>query len=204
MLQSGLKKLMPYIKIANDLVQTGVSVVENFLSAGEVAALLNECRLVYGEGKFQTAGIGRGAAYALQTEIRRDEIFWFEPTQLLQAQSALWNRLEDLRNKLNQELFLNIATLEGHFAIYPPGGFYRRHVDRFRSDDARVISIVIYLNESWEPGDGGELEVFFQNTARKVEPRAGTLVCFRSECIEHEVHEAKVKRVSFAGWFRHR
>jgi SM-20-related protein len=35
-----------------------------------------------------------------------------------------------------------------------------------------------------------------------VAPRAGTLVCFLSERIPHEVLAAHVDRISIAGWFR--
>lgn len=59
--------------------------------------------------------------------------------------------------------------------------FYRRHLDRFRDDDRRAVSAVFYLNENWQPGDGGELRMFLADeVVRDVQPTAGTLVVFLS------------------------
>ena len=33
---------------------------------------------------------------------------------------------------LNRDLFLGLEDFESHFAMYPPGAFYLKHVDRFR------------------------------------------------------------------------
>ena len=154
---------------------------------------------------FHQAKVGRGDGLAQRDEIRSDRILWFEPTQLSPAQAEFWSRLEELRMGLNEKLFLGLWDLEGHFALYPSGGFYKRHVDRFASSSARTISIVYYLNENWDQGDGGELLIYESGkVVEKIEPRAGTLVCFLSEKIEHEVLPAKIERRSFAGWFRQR
>jgi SM-20-related protein len=45
---------------------------------------------------------------------------------------------------LKGALSLGIEEVEAHYACYAPGVDYARHVDRFRDDDARVISLVLY------------------------------------------------------------
>ena len=96
-------------------------------------------------------------------------------------------------------------TFEAHYAIYPRGGFYRRHRDRFHDDDARVLSCVLYLNEGWSPEHGGALRLHLDgNESRDVLPAGGTLACFLSERFEHEVLPATRERLALTGWFRRR
>ena len=56
--------------------------------------------------------------------------------------------------ELNRALFLSLKDYETHFAIYPPGTFYEKHVDQFQSSGARKISFAFYLNENWTQSDG--------------------------------------------------
>ena len=58
--------------------------------------------------------------------------------------------MDSLREALNRGLFLGLEDFECHFALYPPGAFYRKHVDRFRDDDRRMVSAVIYLNDAMQ------------------------------------------------------
>lgn len=92
-----------------------------------------------------------------------------------------------------------------HFALYAPNAFYKRHLDQHKNQDTRVLTVVTYLNESWEDSDGGELQIYLEHGQTvKVKPRAGTLVCFLSSEYEHEVLPAKRERASLTGWFRKR
>ena len=96
------------------------------------------------------------------------------------------------------------SRFEAHVAIYPPGTGYTRHADRFARDPRRALSTVLYLNEDWQPGDGGALRIHLGGGAwRDLEPRGGTLVIFASE-LEHEVLPARRERLSLAGWFKRR
>ena len=89
--------------------------------------------------------------------------------------------------------------------MYPPGATYGRHRDRFRDDYARVLSCVLYLNEGWQPGDGGALRLHLDDgDALDVAPVGGTLVAFMSESFDHEVPPAKRTRIALTGWFRRR
>lgn len=125
------------------------------------------------------------------------------------AEAEFYNQLSLLKGTLNRELQLGLWDFEAHFAIYQPGGYYRRHLDRFQNNNVRAISTVLYLNDSWKKEDGGELLLYKdaedQTPSAIVEPRAGTIVCFLSESIEHEVLESRnSERTSIAAWFRRR
>ena len=112
---------------------------------------------------------------------------------------------EQIRLALNRRLFLALFEFEAHLALYPPGAFYRRHVDSFRGAANRMVSLVVYLNRAWHPGDGGELVLYRPQTAEemiRIAPCAGTLLLFMSEEIEHEVLPTRTDRASIAGWFR--
>ena len=109
--------------------------------------------------------------------------------------------LDALRRALNRGLQLGLLDLEAHYAIYAPGAAYARHRDRFRDDDARAVSIVLYLNADWQSDDGGALRLFDGAHSVDIVPKSGTLVAFTSDGIEHEVLPARRTRLSVAGWF---
>ena len=98
------------------------------------------------------------------------------------------------------------GDVEAHFAHYPPGARYVRHRDRFRDDDHRVVSLVVYLNADWDaPRNGGELRLYdTAGNAHDVAPLGGRAACFLSADIEHEVLPATRDRLSVAAWLRRR
>jgi SM-20-related protein len=112
--------------------------------------------------------------------------------------------MDALRVALNRRLLLGMEEFEAHFACYPPGAGYARHRDRFADDDARVLSLVAYLNADWPDDAGGALRLHLPGGIRDIAPRAGTTVLFLSDEIEHEVLPATRERWSIAGWFRRR
>jgi len=91
-----------------------------------------------------------------------------------------------------------------HYALYPPGAGYARHRDRFRDDDARVLSCVLYLNHGWTSDDGGALRLYVDDRAIDVMPQAGTFVAFLAADFDHEVLPARRERASLTGWLRRR
>ena len=64
-----------------------------------------------------------------------------------------------------------------------------------------MISVVIYLNEGWQQGDGGELEIFEKDgSSFLVEPLAMRCVMFKSAEVPHAVLQANKSRFSLTGW----
>ena len=56
---------------------------------------------------------------------------------------------------------MGIQRQEFHYALYPEGTFYKRHLDTFQNDKSRKLSVVCYLNsEDWKPEFGGELTIY--------------------------------------------
>lgn len=190
--------------IVDDLASQGWSQQADFLPAELVSALAAECRRRAGDGQLNPAGVGRGGTLEVREAIRGDHIRWLEPGESSACDRYL-DAMDALRQAINQGLFIGLEDYECHFALYPPGAFYRRHLDRFRDDDRRAVSAVIYLNQDWQPGDGGELRMFLDDQrVHDVAPTAGTLVVFLSGDVPHEVLAAGRERLSLTGWFRRR
>jgi SM-20-related protein len=113
--------------------------------------------------------------------------------------------LERLRLELNREAMLGLFELELHYAWYPPGAGYARHVDQPLGRAQRRVSVVLYLNQDWTPEAGGELRIFdAADGHRDIEPIAGRLVFFLTPGREHAVLPTQRDRLSVSGWFRHR
>jgi SM-20-related protein len=136
--------------------------------------------------------------------VRGDRIDWLESGQSAACDQYM-ALLDELRQALNFGLYLGLEDFESHFALYPPGAFYLKHLDRFRDDDRRAVSVVLYLNPDWQPEHGGALRLYLKNgEVRDVSPLAGTLVVFLSAEMPHEVLPTTCDRLSLTGWFRRR
>lgn len=157
-------------------------------------------------GHFHEAHIGRQETSSQHVDIRGDSICWLDPRQPLKAhqQFAAWSA--NLRDALNQRYYLGLRSEEFHFARYPAGSSYKKHLDQHRSSQRRKISLVLYLNPQWGHSDGGELCIYSpENDSQEVQrvlPQPARLIIFRSDTVMHEVLPARQTRWSLTGWFR--
>jgi len=193
-----------HMLLADALVEHGWSQQNIFLPADLTLALAAECRALTESGALQSAGVGRGVAQALRPEIRGDRILWLKVGQSLACDRYL-QIMETLRIALNRSLYLGLDEYESHFAFYAPGAAYLQHLDRFRDDGARTVSVVIYLNQDWLPEQGGALRLHpLGKCTEDISPLGSRLVLFLSADMLHEVLPATRDRLSLAGWFRRR
>jgi len=191
--------------IVEAIAANGLAVLRHAVADPLVAGLRDAARARDAAGEFRAAGVGRAAARVERPQIRGDRIRWLDAEGARPAESALFALLERLRLDVNEALFLGLLEFEGHYAIYPPGAGYARHVDRFRDDDARVLTLILYLNEAWTPAQGGALRIVQDDgAARDVLPEGGTLVAFLADRFPHEVLPATRERLAFTGWYRRR
>ncbi|MEE3633296.1 2OG-Fe(II) oxygenase [Pseudomonas sp. AL 58] len=192
------------LRIVDDLASHGWSQQNIFLPETLTRALAAECRKRETEGDLAPAAVGRGASQEVREGIRGDHIQWIEPGES-EACDQYLGVMDSLREAMNRSLFLGLEDFECHFAFYPPGAFYRQHLDRFRDDDRRMVSAVLYLNEAWLPENGGQLRMSLKGgVEHDVQPTGGCLVVFLSGDIPHEVLPATRDRLSLTGWFRRR
>ncbi|CAI8711372.1 MULTISPECIES: 2OG-Fe(II) oxygenase [unclassified Pseudomonas] len=192
------------LRIVDDLAEHGWSQQNIFLPLDLTRALAAECRKRAAEGELAPAAVGRGPTSEIREGIRGDKIQWIEPGQALACDSYL-QLMDSLREAMNRGLYLGLEDFESHFAMYPPGAFYLKHVDRFRDDDRRTVSAVVYLNDAWLPEHGGQLRMYLKEDVEyDVVPTGGCLVVFLSGEVPHEVLPATRDRLSLTGWFRRR
>jgi SM-20-related protein len=191
-------------RLTTALAERGFAIVDSFITRPQVAALRERCLELAQEGALHPARIGRGANERRAADVRGDFIAWLEQPARA-AEQGLLDDLEYLRGVMNRELMAGLIDFEGHFARYPAGASYARHIDRAKGTDVRAISAVLYLNDAWSSEDGGELRIHTgEGKFVDLLPEGGRLVAFLSERFEHEVLPAMRERLSFTGWFRRR
>ncbi len=197
-----------YEKIIADLMDRQYSIVDNFFSAEEVVALRNSLWEKYEKDRFKKAAIGNHFSEVIEKTVRGDFILWLNEAGANEAEEHFFNRINDLIAYLNKTCFMGILEKEFHYAVYPQGTFYKRHLDTFQNDDRRKLSVVYYLNEEdWLPGYGGELVIYPNESDRKpvtVYPFPGKMVIFESQVLEHEVKTVERERLSITGWLKTR
>lgn len=183
--------------LIDSLSTQGWYVWDDFLISSEIQAIKHCIPNI-----LQDARIGHRDSLQGNRAIRGDQTVWLEPE--MGAPVALYmDKMEEIRQALNYQLYLGLRDFETHFCRYLNGGFYKKHVDNPRGVGRRKVTTVLYMNESWKSGDGGELVVFDKNDNHlfKLEPLAGRMIFFMSEEFPHEVLPTEQKRESIAGWF---
>ncbi|WNL46205.1 2OG-Fe(II) oxygenase [Dyella sp. BiH032] len=192
-----------HIDTAIDALAThGWCVLEGLLSEAATAALADECAAMHASGELAAARVGREKTLST---LRGDHTRWFDMATPTAAQRPYVEALEALRVAFNRGLMLGLVENEAHYAVYPPGARYARHLDQPHQREARVVSVVYYLNADWQPQDGGALRLYLDDGShRDVLPHAGRMVLFLSDRFEHEVLPATRERMSIACWMRRR
>jgi SM-20-related protein len=192
------------VSIGAELRSRGISIRDQFLASAQTRALLQCAQARQARGDFAPARVGSGASAQRRDDIRGDFTCWLrEP--LFPAERSLLDQLEELRLELNLEATLGLFELELHYARYPPGAAYARHVDQPQGTTQRQVSLVLYLNADWRPADGGVLRLYeTDDQTLDIEPVGGRLVCFLTPGRVHEVLTARHERLSISGWFRGR
>ncbi len=192
-----------YTELADNLAEKGWAVSNDLFDAAFLKELLQEELLLFKSGKFKQAGIGKGTEHKVLTEIRSDHVHWIDEENPSELQQLFLEQMEELKLFLNREFFLGLKELEFHFAVYPEGSFYKKHVDRFQRDSGRTISCVLYLNQVWTEEDGGQLRIHSDSTnLTDIVPVFGRFVCFKSDETEHEVLPTIKERYSITGWMK--
>jgi len=197
-------------KVIDDILFQKYSIVDDFFSAEEVAQLRDSIQVKYEEDQFKKAAIGNRVNELIIKAIRGDFILWMDESSHDVLEQRFFLKINQLANYLNKTCFMGILFKEFHYAIYPDGTFYKRHLDTFQNDDRRKLSMVCYLNEpDWvAEKDGGELVLYLPSKsgeeAKFITPFPGRVVIFESQELEHEVKPAHRERLSITGWLKTR
>lgn len=186
-------------KLISSLIERGWYSCDAFLDPFLCEKLLNDLH----SSPLKKAKIGNGSSEHLNSGIRNDSIYWLDENNDSPAQKEYLEEINALMMLLNRELYLGLKQFEGHFAKYDPNGFYAKHIDQFKGNNERLISVITYLNT---PKSGGELRIYKKDNPEEIEadiiPKTGSLVCFLSNQIYHEVRPTNSERYSVTGWLR--
>lgn len=190
-------------ELVEALAQQGWWIGKHYLDLALIEPLSTEANQLYQAQTMTAAGIGRGQQFQRNAQIRQDFIHWLNGET--EIQRNYFSQMEALRQLLNRTLFLGLFEFEAHYAIYPPGAYYKKHLDSFQGAANRIISTVTYLNTNWPDHGGGQLHIYAPESDQIIQtvvPEAGTMAIFLSEEIAHEVQTSHFQRASIAGWFR--
>lgn len=192
-----------YETIITDLLENQYAVCDAFFSDEAVQIMRAELEQKLETSEFKKSAIGNKSDEVVKEEIRGDYIFWLDVEDKNQASETFFNTINDFITYINATCYLGITTKEFHYAMYPEGTFYKRHLDVFKNDTRRKLSIVCYLNdENWQPEFGGELVIYKPEEDIKIYPLKGRVVIFESQILEHEVKPVHRKRFSITGWLK--
>ncbi len=195
-------------QLIQGIAENGYAAIEHCLPPATIATLASEAKKLQEIGEMHRAGTGQNSAAKPDDSIRGDFIHWLDEAEISPTQQEYLQRMEELRENLNQNFYLGLFDIESHFAIYPPGAIYRKHLDQFQENKHRQVSCILYLNDAWQHENGGQLRLYLDGQEPTpyldFEPVGGTMVAFLSGRFYHEVLPAKQERLSLTGWFRTR
>lgn len=207
--QIGFNENPLYEKIISGLLEEEYYIAEDFFDIEEVRQMRTILLEKYEEDNFKKAAIGNKLNETIEKTVRGDFILWLNEKDDGVAEKIFFSKINSLVEYLNRTCFLGILQKEFHYAVYPKGTFYKRHLDTFQNDDRRRLSLVCYLNdENWKPENGGELVIYKNENGievpKSIYPLPGRVVIFESQILEHEVKPVNTTRLSITGWLKTR
>lgn len=188
--------------LINAYLEDQVGTMSGFLSPELTAGLRRNLLQKKEEGMMHPAGIGKHFDFQRNLEIRGDVICWIEEDTDDPFEQEFLDQMRGFVEHLNRTCYTGIRSFEFHYALYEAGSFYKRHKDQFQQDRGRQFSVVHYLNEQWQPEDGGQLRVWTRSGEQLIQPEGGRVVFFKADQTEHEVLPASRARMSIAGWLK--
>ncbi len=181
----------------------GFGVLKAFLDDAETSDLADVFTKRLSLEEFKEATISK--SFEKNEAIRGDKIYWLEDNSPFEAELAFMGIINELKGYINRTCFLGLRSFELHYALYPIGKFYKRHLDQFKNDTGRKLTVIFYLNKDWKTEDGGQLRIYLEDgTWVDVLPEAGTFVLFLSDKLEHEVLPGTRERKSITGWLKNK
>ena len=196
-----------YENIISQIVERNYAIADHFFKEELIEELFFQINALYKNDALKKAAIGKHFDEHIKTEIRGDYIQWIDENSTNSTEKTYFQSIYQFVEYLNRTCFMGILRKEFHYAVYPQGRYYKRHLDTFENDQRRKLSMVLYLNKIWDAQNGGELVIYTQNNGKeeaiKVIPKFGRLVIFESSVLEHEVKPVlKGKRLSITGWLK--
>ena len=188
--------------LISSYLDTKVGMVPDFISEELAENLVQRLFELKEQNLLKAAGIGNVAKLTHNAEIRSDAIYWLDRNNNNEFENQFLDQVDAFVTYLNRSCYTGITGYEFHFALFDKGSFYRKHLDQFQNNSSRQFSMITYLNQNWQPEDGGELCIYDEAKIQKVTPNNRKTVFFKSDELVHEVLETNKARLSVTGWLR--
>ena len=188
--------------LISSYLESNVGIVEHFVSEELAQQLVKRLFELKEQNLLKAAGIGNAAKLTQNAAIRSDAIYWLDRNNNNEYENAFLDQMDAFVAYLNRSCYTGITGYEFHFALFDKGSFYRKHLDQFQDNSSRQFSMITYLNENWQPEDGGELCIYEGDVVQKIAPTNRKTVFFKSNEFVHEVLETNKPRLSVTGWLR--
>lgn len=176
---------------------------DDFLSPEECRRVTNH--FMQETEKLRLSAIGRAHEKKQITAVRNSELRWLEPEDFRQT-TGLQNiqlAMTHLQECLACYFRIALKRFEAQFSYYPPGGFYKKHIDQHADTRHRIFTCVLYLNDLMH---SGELVLYKpesrKETDRVIAPKAGRLALFFSGEVFHKVRKTDSDRFALNFWLR--
>ena len=198
---SNLEEL--FDELIDQIVEQDFAVLDYFIPEENLKQLFQHLQHLYAAEEMKKAGIGQAVEHEVNGQIRGDQIKWLPRASILPFEIQFNKQVNNFCHFLNRSCFLSLNDYEFHYTCYPPTTFYKKHIDQFKKDNSRVLSLIIYLNKDWQAGDGGEVVLYPEGKNEVViTPNWGKVICFRSSEMPHEVLMTNKNRYSITGWLK--
>ncbi len=188
--------------LINTYLDSKVGVAPQFLTKALSQGLQQNIHQLQKDNLMANASIGNDELKDPNQKMRSDKIYWLDKKHNNPFENEFLQRVEDFIAYLNETCYAGINAYEFHYAVYEKGSFYKRHKDQFKNNNNRKYSLVTYLNDNWVEADGGQLQVYDDNSMQQIQPHAQTAVLFKSDETEHEVLKSNQSRMSITGWLK--
>ncbi len=186
--------------LINSFILNQVGIAEHFIPNNLAIALKRNLEMLYEGNEFKNAGTGSEGTVTYNKLMRSDVIYWLDRSHGNKDENAFLDLVDQFVLYLNQTCYTGITGYEFHYALYPPGSYYKKHLDQFSNSSRRKYSMIMYLNNNWREGDGGELCVYHTHLKQNITPLQGRSVFFQSDNLQHEVLVTAKPRMSITGW----
>ncbi len=184
------------------LDDNGYFVVDDFCSNDDAIAARAAAQRMVDAHRLSPAGVSR--AGSVEPRIRGDLTTFLDENDLDTGFVGVVSALTAFQSTLREQAWLTLPRRELQLGCYPGDGTgYARHLDAFRGASLtghRRVTVVLWLNEGWQPAHGGCLRVATDHGVVDVEPLLARAIVFLSERVPHEVLPCFAPRFALTMW----
>jgi Rps23 Pro-64 3,4-dihydroxylase Tpa1-like proline 4-hydroxylase len=188
--------------LINSFINEKVGISNHFLSEDLSQHLKQNILTHLQKNELVKAGTGNDGKLNFDHSVRGDSIYWLDRKHDDVYENEFLDQIDDFIVYLNKSCFAGIRSYEFHYSLYEIGTFYKKHTDQFQDNSNRKYSMISYLNDNWEQGDGGELMIYQNYNNKAISPLNGKTVLFKSNELQHEVLVTNKQRLSVTGWLK--